>query len=101
MLFNVGDLVSRNSYHNDIIFEIVEIDGDVAILRGVDVRLLADSLLSDLVKVNNIKDNNDNELLERFNDVNLDRDQYFYIPGKVVHLDGCNSLCKSNKTLIK
>ena len=48
MLFNIGDLVSRDSYHNDIVFEIVDIENDVAILRGVDVRLCADSLLTDL-----------------------------------------------------
>ncbi len=92
MLFNIGDLVSRNSYHNDIIFEIVEIEDDVAILRGVDVRLCADSLLSDLKKVQNIKNNNDDDMmLERFTDINLDRNQYFYIPGRITHLDSDKS----------
>ena len=86
MLFNIGDIVSRNSYHNDVIFEIIDIDGDVAILRGVDIRLLADSLLSDLKKVNEVV-NNDEKMFERFSDINLDRNQYFYIPGKIVHLD--------------
>ena len=50
MLFNVGDLVTRNSYHNDVTFQITDIDNDVAILQGINIRLYADSLLSDLKK---------------------------------------------------
>ena len=45
MLFNIGDLVTRNSYNNDIIFKIVDIDNDIAILEGVNIRLSADSKL--------------------------------------------------------
>ena len=100
MNFQVGDLVTRNSYNNDILFEIIDIDNDVAILNGVDVRLCADSLLSDLKKANKSK-NNDDEIIDRFDENMLDRNQYFYLPGKIVHLDGCNALCKLNKTLIK
>lgn len=91
MLFNIGDLVTRNSYHNDIVFEITEIEGDIAVLRGVDVRLLADSVLSDLVKVSEEKTSDDDKMLERFSDVNLDRNQYFYMPGRVIHLDSDKS----------
>ncbi len=101
MNFNIGDYVSRNSYNNDIVFQIIDIDGDVAILYGVDVRLCADSLINDLKLEKNIKNENDEELLNRFDEVGLNRNQYFYLPGKIVHLDGCNTLCKSNKTLIK
>ena len=90
MLFNIGDLVSRNSYHNDVIFEIVDIDNDVAILRGVDIRLCADSLLSDLVKVESTS-SDDDKMLERFSDINLDRSQFFYIPGRITHLDSDKS----------
>ena len=36
MLFNIGDLVTRNSYHNDIVFQIVDIFDDTAILKGID-----------------------------------------------------------------
>ena len=33
MLFNIGDLVTRNSYNNDTIFKIVDIDSDIAYLK--------------------------------------------------------------------
>ena len=46
----IGDYVSRNSYNNDTIFKIVDIKNDVAILKGVDIRLFADSNIDDLVK---------------------------------------------------
>lgn len=87
MLFNVGDLVTRNSYHNDIVFEITLIDNDTAILQGKDIRLCADSLLSDLKKVNKVG-NDDEEMLTRFGESNLNRNDYFYLPGKVLHIDG-------------
>ena len=86
MLFNIGDLVTRNSYQNDIIFKIVDIDNDVAILYGVDIRLCADSKIDDLVKVRKSK-SSDEEILNRFGNNNLDRNEYFYLPGKVVQID--------------
>ena len=48
MTFKVGDYVTRDSYNNDIIFVIVEIKDKEAILKGVDLRLVATSPLSDL-----------------------------------------------------
>ena len=86
MEFQIGDLVTRNSYNNDIVFQIIDIDGDIAILYGVDVRLCADSLISDLKKASK-KKNNDEDLLNRFGNTLSNRDQYFYLPGKVVHID--------------
>ncbi len=90
MLFNIGDLVTRNSYNNDTIFKIIDIDGEVAILKGLNIRLYADSELSDLRKVDEKENNNDDAVyLERFNnDIKLDRDEYFYLPGKILHIDG-------------
>ena len=88
MPFNIGDLVTRNSYNNDTIFKIIDIDSGIAILKGVNIRLFADSELTDLKKVeinNNIYD--DQTFLDRF-DVKLDRNEYFYLPGKVLHIDG-------------
>ena len=87
MLFNVGDLVSRNSYNNDTIFKIIEIDNDVAVLKGMNIRLYADSYLDDLVKVNNAKVD-DEDFLRKFNGLELNREEFFYIPGKVLHIDG-------------
>ncbi len=89
MLFHVGDLVTRNSYHNDTLFRILSIDSDMAILKGVDIRLYADSNLSDLKKVEEIPKTDDNVFLERMEPfLNLDRNEYFYLPGKVLHIDG-------------
>ena len=51
MPFNIGDLVTRNSYNNDTIFKIIDIDSGIAILKGVNIRLFADSELADLKKV--------------------------------------------------
>lgn len=93
MQFNVGDLVTRNSYHNDIIFTITNIDGNNAILQGINVRLCADSKISDLKKTNNAFDE-DEELFERFDNNNLNRDDYFFLPGKIVHLDSSSSFIK-------
>ncbi len=87
MNVKIGDLVTRNSYHNDIVFQIVDIDNDIALLYGVNIRLCADSLISDLEKVDNIKGEDDEEILNRFDDNLENRNQYFYLPGKIVHLD--------------
>lgn len=87
-MFNVGDLVTRNSYNNDTIFKIIDIDNNIATLKGINIRLFADSELSDLRKVDSkekIKD--DDVFLDRF-DIKLDRNEYFYLPGKVLHIDG-------------
>ena len=87
-MFNVGDLVTRNSYNNDTIFKIIDIDNNIATLKGINIRLFADSDLSDLRKVDTkekIKD--DDIFLDRF-DIKLDRNEYFYLPGKVLHIDG-------------
>ena len=52
-MFNVGDLVTRNSYNNDLLFVITEIDDDICYLKGVNIRLIADANISDL----NLKSN--------------------------------------------
>ena len=86
MIFNVGDLVSRNSYNNDIVFKIININNDTVYLKGVDIRLLADASITDLKHYNGTyKDdfevNIDSPKQDRNND-------YFYLPGKILHLDG-------------
>ena len=86
MLFNIGDVVTRNSYNNDVFFRITDIDNDIAILEGINYRLSADSKLTDLKK-ENIVNNDDNDLLNRFGDSKLNRDEYFYLPGKILHID--------------
>ena len=83
----IGDYVSRNSYNNDTIFKIVDIKNDVAILKGVDIRLFADSNIDDLEKCDYV--NKDEELIDSIIiRKDLDRSEYFYLPAKVLHIDG-------------
>lgn len=89
MLFNIGDIVTRNSHDNDTFFEIVSIDGNVAYLKGINLRLYADSDISDLVKVDNMDVVDDDRITSTItNDFNLDRSEFFYLPGKILHIDG-------------
>lgn len=93
-MFNVGDLVSRNSYNNDVIFKIINIDGDIAYLKGSNVRLYADSKINDLVKAN-LNKSNDNDIFEKIDEIkNMQRDNFFYLPGKILHIDGDNEYLK-------
>lgn len=85
----VGEYVTRKSYNNDIIFKIISIDQDVCYLKGVSVRLYADSLKDDLLKCDVKKDIDDNrEFLSKIKECKLERSDYFYLPGKILHLDG-------------
>ncbi len=91
MLFKIGDFVTRESHNHDTVFKIIDIDDDVAMLKGVNVRLYADSDLEDLRKVEDIKglEKEDRNLLDRVNEmIHLDRSEYFYLPGKILHIDG-------------
>ena len=89
-MFKIGDVVTRNSYNNDIIFTIIDIKDDIAYLKGIDVRLYADSSLDDLEKALANYDNNKdrNDALKIKDMLNLDRSEYFYLPGKILHIDG-------------
>ncbi len=89
MEYKKGDLVTRKSYNHDVIFTITDIDDKVCYLKGLNVRLYADSLISDLKLYKNRKDEAEEDYLNRincFNDIN--RDDYFYLPGKILHIDG-------------
>ena len=50
MFFNIGDLVSRNSHNNDLIFRVVTIKNDIAILESINGLVIADSNINDLKK---------------------------------------------------
>ena len=95
-MFKIGDVVTRNSYNNDIIFTIIDIKDDIAYLKGIDVRLYADSSLDDLEKALVNYDNNKdrNDALKIKDMLNLDRSEYFYLPGKILHIDGSNDYLK-------
>ncbi len=88
MNFKLGDLVTRISHKHDIVFKIVGLENNIVYLKGVDLRLYADSDVSDLVNVA-YKGDSDKEIIdENIRDINLDRSQYFYLPGKILHIDG-------------
>ena len=89
MTFKVGDIVTRNSYNNDIIFKIIGLNNNVAILKGVDLRIYADSFVDDLSSSE--VDNKDDLIIENnLKEININRDSYFYLPGKILHIDGDN-----------
>ena len=90
--FKIGDLVTRKSHNNDIVFKICEIKGNIVYLCGVNVRLCADSYVEDIIKMNsNIDEDDDSEIIEaNVREINIDRDKYFYIPGRILHIDGDN-----------
>ncbi|MDE7161299.1 MAG: hypothetical protein K2N65_00920, partial [Anaeroplasmataceae bacterium] len=84
-----GDIVSRLSHNRDIIFVITSIEGNVAYLQGLYIRLIADSDLEDLVPV-------DTASLERYNESKLEYEKKIvssykkkigHITGKILHLD--------------
>lgn len=115
---NVGDIVSRPSHGGDILFkvaEIVEENGKYrAILRGLDIRLYADAPIDDLEikkpsEISNqrkdyIKKNSDclrriferrvvekKKMIYRRSDKSDkvdDEENFFELPGTVLHFDG-------------
>lgn len=112
MDINIGDLVGRRSYNFDIVFRVHDIikqnDKIVMILKGLNLRIIADAPESDLVKLPPSKINED---IKKFDDraeklmrkmekktrktVKLispvfyrNEVQIFRRPGKVLHIDG-------------
>lgn len=83
MSFIVGDYVTRNSYNNDVVFKITSINGELAFLKGIQVRLWADALLTDLQKYQFDEREADDTF---FDDLDV-RSEYFYLPGKILHID--------------
>ncbi len=104
MVFQVGDLVTRISYNHDVVFKILNIRGEVAYLKGVQVRLYADAPLEDLMLyVNEDREEDDDEFL--LDDSSM-RGDFFYLPGKVLHIDAdqeylerCLKFYKKNKVM--
>ena len=87
-MFKINDLVSRKSHGNDVVFKIVKIDGEMAYLSGIDIRLCADSFLDDLVLVDRLS-NSDSNFYEKIDEIrSFPRSDYFYLPGKILHVDG-------------
>lgn len=86
MNLKVGDYVTRNSYGNDVVFIISKIEDETFFLKGKNIRLCADALKDDLKKCEE-EPLDDQEFLKRLKPVELNRDDYFYLPGKILHID--------------
>lgn len=96
-MINVGDIVSRNKYNNDTLFKVEKIENDIYYLVGISIRLCADSTLDDLKKEELIKE--DRRMEEEFlnsleDDKRVNNSDFFYIPGKILHIDGDNEYLK-------
>lgn len=112
MDIKVGDLVGRKSYNCDIVFRVHDIkkqnDKTVIILKGMNLRIIADAPEADIVKLPPSKINED---IKNFDDrakklmrklekrakktakiissgIYRNEVQVFRRPGKVLHLDG-------------
>lgn len=88
MDINKGDYVTRKSYNNDTLFKVINVDKDVYYLKGVEVRLYADSFYTDLKKVEEPVE----DKFERKSkiDEEIGKEDYFYLPAKILHVDGDN-----------
>ena len=92
-----GSLVTRKSYQNDIVFKVSRIigreDKAIAILKGISIRIEADSSLEDLVlldknETKKIDRELEEEILTRIgNNKRAVRANNLYI-GRILHLDG-------------
>lgn len=111
--FEVGDIVVRKSYREDLLFRVVEIDEEnkMLYLRGIEFRLCADAPFSDVVKLdpeevekrqkkNSILEEEALRLIFHERDIVQEKNNWRLInhvedvggsfdwPGKVLHLDG-------------
>lgn len=101
MNFKIGDFVTRQSYNNDIVFKIINIVDGIAYLKGNYIRLYADSPVSDL---NMHKEKEIDTFAEKLDEENLDRNGFFYLPARILHIDSdesylnkCLNYYKKNK----
>lgn len=92
MEFKINDLVTRISYNHDVIFKVTNIIDDIVILKGLNMRLCADSPLDDLILYKEDKEKiieEDNFFLSNVKDYSeIERNDYFYLPGRILHIDG-------------
>lgn len=121
---NRGDLVVRRSYGGDVTFRVENVRQDIAIIKGTEFRLLADSPLEDLVRVpypamsertkqaqikaneslTRLQKDRQEQSRRRLADLRTEWGRtgekgYFDVPGKVLHLDGDPLYLKKSLTL--
>lgn len=89
----INTLVSRNSYKNDILFRVVSNSNNTYTLYGVELRIVADCEEDDL-RVEN--DKSRFEAVDEYHSIDKS-DEYFYIPGKILHVDADNEYLKKCK----
>jgi spore coat assembly protein len=111
-MWKIGDVVVRKSYRKDICFMIAAIDSSsgTAVLKGMDVRLIADASLDDLeaitkeefdsYRISQFKLENESlRLVQLRRQVEREKlgyrserkrksEDFFELPGRVLHLDG-------------
>ena len=111
MLNNVkkGDVVTRKSYNNDVIFIVdLVISNKIAILTGITTRLKADSPIDDLEiiskkEIDNIYKKIDEKIDKISNKANekkdglLKRSNKVIYTGKILHLDGDRRYSEKSK----
>jgi len=81
-----GDYVTRISYNHDTLFKVINIKDNICYLKGAEVRLYADSPINDLKKNNYVEKKEEVALEEKEN--LLDRSDFFYLPAKILHIEG-------------
>lgn len=84
-----GDLVTRFKYNHDVVFEIVEIKGNVAILKGKYVRLCADADVSDLKFSESVYVKQDEFKFDFERGLNLINGCVLHIDGDEIYLNKC------------
>ena len=89
-----GDIVSRNSYNNDILFYVESIENDdnrgkIAFLKGVTIRIVADSYIDDLKLLNKRAAEEDfNRIKRKEGLISSVENRNSIRYGKILHLDG-------------
>lgn len=90
----LGEFVVRKSYGRDVVFRIQQADRSLAILKGVQFRLLADAPLEDLepaeepVQEEMRGFSRMKQSLRRTAGEEAAEEPYFEVPGTILHLDG-------------
>ncbi|MGI1659934.1 MAG: sporulation peptidase YabG [Desulfitobacterium sp.] len=103
-MLKVGDIVARQSHKQDLFFRIEQImlmKGErIAILKGINLRLIADAPLHDLIQkspaeVAHYQREDDQDIYNKLRFVVNQRkfvqeaqDEFYEIPGRILHLDG-------------
>lgn len=87
-MIKIGDIVTRKSHNHDIVFKVININNKDVILKGIDFRLIADANLDDLSLADKERCKCDDEYAKKNLMDGLNRSDYFYIPGKILQIDG-------------